>query len=264
MTAQKATSEEKQTPVRKKGGARPGSGRKLVGATPLDAKLHIRLEVRQRTLFTQLGGVKWLRGVLDRIEGLLKSAVTPPADLESPEVIGVLPQMLEPILVERAKAQGDVDDVKGAALANGNEVQAGASQASAPLRATGLRVYDAAEVLYGRKTAAGERRSERRIFLLRAAGDAMIDAGICAGDIVVVDAARTPKSGDIACVRMNGALLLRRIFFSGSDPAAAGDLRLLAENSFAPYAAIEEKPWQRIAIEGTVVSAVKPLVSDRF
>lgn len=230
----------------KKGGARPGSGRKLAGAAPLDAKVHIRLEESQRSLFTSLGGVKWLRRVLDRIEAMINKAGAAPADLESPAVIGVLPQTIEPLLVERAKERGD--------LSQEDEAQT--------LRASGLRQYDAAEVIYGRKTAAGERRSERRIYVLRAAGDAMIDAGIGAGDLVVVDAARVPKSGDIACARINGELSIRRIFFTGDDPSSAADLRLEAENAAAPHETIRPTAWLRVNVEGTVVSAVKPLARN--
>ena len=231
----------------------PGAGRKLTGAAPLDAKVHIRLEVEQRDLFSQLGGVKWLRGALARIKTLLDRESEPPADLESPEVLGVLPQTLEALLLARVREAGDVEE-------------AGERSSDGDLRPSGLRQYDAAEVLFGRKTLPGERRSERRLFVLRAAGDAMIDAGIGAGDIVVVDAARRPKSGEIVCMRVNGARAIRRIFFDEAavgaqdDPLEAPGVRFVTENSAAPYAEMRPEPWQRFEIEGTVVSAVTGLL----
>ncbi len=237
----------------RRGGARPGAGRKLTGAAPLDAKVHIRLEVEQRDLFSQLGGVKWLRGALARIKTLLDRESEPPADLESPEVLGVLPQTLEALLLARVREAGDVEE-------------AGERSSDGDLRPSGLRQYDAAEVLFGRKTLPGERRSERRLFVLRAAGDAMIDAGIGAGDIVVVDAARRPKSGEIVCMRVNGARAIRRIFFDEAAVGAQDDLleapgvRFVTENSAAPYAEMRPEPWQRFEIEGTVVSAVTGLL----
>lgn len=50
-------------------------------------------------------------------------------------------------------------------------------------------------------------------YLVRVQGDSMIDAGICSGDIVIVDKSRRdPSEKEIAVCELNGDFTLKRIF----------------------------------------------------
>lgn len=48
-------------------------------------------------------------------------------------------------------------------------------------------------------------------FIMRVGGDAMIDAGICNGDIVIVDRSLKATNGKIVIAVLNGEMLIRRL-----------------------------------------------------
>jgi DNA polymerase V len=66
-------------------------------------------------------------------------------------------------------------------------------------------------------------------FFMRAAGEAMREAGIHAGDILVVDRALTAVHRDVVVAVMAGELMVRRLWRRG------GEIRLMPESStFSP------------------------------
>ncbi|MEA1064859.1 translesion error-prone DNA polymerase V autoproteolytic subunit [Erwinia sp. HR93] len=48
-------------------------------------------------------------------------------------------------------------------------------------------------------------------YLVRAAGDSMIDAGIGDGDLLIVDSARTAKQGDIIVAALDGGFTVKKL-----------------------------------------------------
>lgn len=52
---------------------------------------------------------------------------------------------------------------------------------------------------------------EPSMFLVRAAGDSMIEAGIFPGDVIVVDRAREARSGDIVVACLDNAFTVKRL-----------------------------------------------------
>jgi DNA polymerase V len=54
-------------------------------------------------------------------------------------------------------------------------------------------------------------------FLMRVAGDAMREAGIGAGDLVIVDRAVTPAHGHVVIAVVDDAFTCRRLFRQGHD-----------------------------------------------
>ena len=79
-------------------------------------------------------------------------------------------------------------------------------------------------------------RDKASTFLLRVKGDSMINAGICEGDLVVVERGRTPKPGDIVVGILDGEFTLKRLkrekggkFFLHAENPAYPDLHALEE-----------------------------------
>ncbi|MBX3257277.1 MAG: translesion error-prone DNA polymerase V autoproteolytic subunit [Chitinophagaceae bacterium] len=54
-------------------------------------------------------------------------------------------------------------------------------------------------------------RNKPATFLMRVGGDAMIDAGISSGDIVIVDRSVKAVTGKIIIATLNGEMLIRRL-----------------------------------------------------
>lgn len=63
-------------------------------------------------------------------------------------------------------------------------------------------------------------------FFIRVKGDAMLDAGISSGDILVVDRALSLANHKIIIARLDGELIVRRV------QLAAGSLILLGDEKF--------------------------------
>lgn len=86
------------------------------------------------------------------------------------------------------------------------------------------------------------------LFLLKVAGDSMIDAAICDGDLVVVRSQPTAENGQIVAAMFDGESTVKT--FKRTD----GEVWLLPQN--ANYAPIEASEYQ---ILGRVVSVLRAL-----
>lgn len=86
-------------------------------------------------------------------------------------------------------------------------------------------------------------------FLVRANGDSMINAGIFANDILVVDRSIKPIDGKIAVVAIDGQLTVKRLK-KNSD----GTITLLAENP--KYKPIEISEGSDMIIWGVVTNVI--------
>lgn len=54
-------------------------------------------------------------------------------------------------------------------------------------------------------------------FFVRATGVALLDAGMCPGDLLIVDRALTANSGNIIIAVLDGELLVRRLVYRGNS-----------------------------------------------
>jgi DNA polymerase V len=88
-------------------------------------------------------------------------------------------------------------------------------------------------------------------FLVRASGTSMVDAGICAGDLLVVDRSLHPKSGSVVIAYYEDQFLVKRL--TGSN----GMLYLVAENKKSLFQPI--KVTEAVLIWGVVSSVIKQL-----
>lgn len=66
-------------------------------------------------------------------------------------------------------------------------------------------------------------RNKPATFFLRVNGDAMVNAGIYSGDVVIVDRSLKPLSGKVVIATLNGEMLIRRLEIS------FGKVRLIPE-----------------------------------
>lgn len=60
-------------------------------------------------------------------------------------------------------------------------------------------------------------------FFMRVKGDAMLDEGICSGDILVVDRALSLSNHKIIVARLDGQLVVRRVLLAGGSLILVGD-----------------------------------------
>lgn len=88
-------------------------------------------------------------------------------------------------------------------------------------------------------------------FYVRVTGDSMTGAGIYPGDILIVDRALTPRSGNIIIAILNGELTVKRLIRHG------GSTYLAAENP--AYQPIEVRPESQFEVWGVAVHAIHAL-----
>jgi len=88
-------------------------------------------------------------------------------------------------------------------------------------------------------------------FLMRVAGDAMREAGIDSGDVVLVDRAITPAHGHVVIAVIEDEFVCRRFFSQGND------IRLQATNPGS--ADIVPRDGQELQVWGVVTNAIKPM-----
>ncbi len=62
-------------------------------------------------------------------------------------------------------------------------------------------------------------------FFMRVKGDAMMDAGICSGDILVIDRALSLANNKIIIARLDGQLIVRRVQLAQGALILLGDER---------------------------------------
>lgn len=90
-------------------------------------------------------------------------------------------------------------------------------------------------------------------FFVRVQGESMTGAGIHDGDLLVVDRAREPRSGNIVVAVINGELTVKRLMLE------QGKLFLMPENpAFPPLEILENMDW---VIWGVVAHAVHSFYS---
>jgi DNA polymerase V len=88
-------------------------------------------------------------------------------------------------------------------------------------------------------------------FLMHVAGDAMREAGIDSGDVVLVDRAITPVHGHVVIAVVEDEFVCRRLFKQGND------LRLQATHPAS--ADIVARDGQELQVWGVVTNAIKSM-----
>ena len=99
-------------------------------------------------------------------------------------------------------------------------------------------------------------RHPEATFVMRAAGDAMRDAGIADGDVLLVDRAITATHGAVVIAAVAGELICRRIEFPAKKHAAAAPRLLAADGATAAIAITPETPLE---VWGVVTTVIKTL-----
>jgi len=89
------------------------------------------------------------------------------------------------------------------------------------------------------------------LFALRVRGESMSGAGICDGDIAVLDACREVADGKIAAVVLDDEATLKRLFRTG------GGLRLVAENPAFRDRIIPRTRLADVRVAGVFVGLVR-------
>ena len=94
-------------------------------------------------------------------------------------------------------------------------------------------------------------RNEIATYIFRVKGNAMIDAGIFDGDVLVVDRSIEPKSNDIVLATLNNEFIVKRLH------KRAGVVKLVSENPIYPALVIKE--GDDFAIWGLVTNSIHKL-----
>ena len=89
-------------------------------------------------------------------------------------------------------------------------------------------------------------RNELSTFFAEAAGDSMVDAGICEGDTLILDRSLEPRSGDIVLAFLHGDFTLKRLRIRD------GKIELCPENAAADYPVICPGEGDNFSIEGVL------------
>lgn len=94
-------------------------------------------------------------------------------------------------------------------------------------------------------------RNKPATFFMRVRGDAMINAGIHDGDVVIVDRSIRPVSGKVVIATLNGEMLIRRF------EKAINKIRLIPETK--KLAAIDIDPYAEFSVWGVVTYVIHAL-----
>ncbi len=86
----------------------------------------------------------------------------------------------------------------------------------------------------------------RDTFAVTASGDSMVDAGIFEGDLLILDRAVEPRSGDIVLAVIDGSLTVKRL------KIVDGGVELHPENKLADYPVLRPERIEDFRIEGVV------------
>jgi DNA polymerase V len=138
----------------------------------------------------------------------------------------------------------------------GNVVQVGRDSAADPVPArasvaigfgspaddTGVTRLDLDDILV---------KHPQATFLMRVAGDAMREAGIDSGDVVLVDRAITPAHGHVVIAVVDDEFVCRRLFKQGDD--------LLLQAADGSGADIVPHDGQELQVWGVVTHAIKAM-----
>ena len=99
-------------------------------------------------------------------------------------------------------------------------------------------------------------RHPEATFVMRAAGDAMRDAGIADGDVLLVDRAITATHGAVVIAAVAGELICRRLELPAKRRAATAPRLLAADGVTAAIAITPETPLE---VWGVVTTVIKTL-----
>ena len=94
-------------------------------------------------------------------------------------------------------------------------------------------------------------RNEIATYIFRVKGNAMIDAGIFDGDVLVVDRSIEPKNNDIVLATLNEEFIVKRLH------KRAGVVKLVSENPI--YPALVIKVSDDFAVWGVVTNSIHKL-----
>jgi DNA polymerase V len=94
-------------------------------------------------------------------------------------------------------------------------------------------------------------RNEIATYIFCVKGNAMTDAGIFDGDVLVVDRSIEPKHNDIVLVTLNNEFIVKRLH------QRAGLIKLISENPIYPPLVIKEK--DDFGIWGVVTNSIHKL-----
>ena len=94
-------------------------------------------------------------------------------------------------------------------------------------------------------------RNEIATYIFRVQGNAMIDAGIFDGDVLVVDRSIEPKHNDIVLATLNEEFIVKRLH------KRAGVVKLVSENTI--YPALVIKVSDDFAVWGVVINSIHKL-----
>ena len=197
-----------------RGGKRDNAGRKPLGDETLSSTIIARVTPEQKETFKANGGGQWLRCSLTNLK-------------ESRQSIPAWAQAVMPVhhavvpLFEYS-------------------VQAGFPSPAESYKET----LDFNDLLIENAPAT---------FVLRVSGQSMIDAGMCDGDLMVVDRSRTPKNNDIVVMQIDNDYTVKR-FIKTSD-----GFYLKAENSSGLYHDIYPQEGQEWHLFGVVNFVIKAL-----
>ena len=94
-------------------------------------------------------------------------------------------------------------------------------------------------------------RHPQATYLLRVRGESMRDAGIFDNDVVMVDRAITPRSGQVVVAVVDGEFVCKTLY------QRAGRIKLRAANVTFPD--ITPKEGQTLEVWGVVIAAIKQI-----
>lgn len=197
-----------------RGGKRDNAGRKPLGDETLSSTIIARVTPEQKETFKANGGGQWLRCALTNSK-------------ESRQSIPAWAQAVMPVH-------------HAAVPLFEYSVQAGFPSPAESYKET----LDFNDLLIENAPAT---------FVLRVSGQSMIDAGMCDGDLMVVDRSRTPKNNDIVVMQIDNDYTVKR-FIKTSD-----GFYLKAENSSGLYHDIYPQEGQEWHLFGVVNFVIKAL-----
>ncbi|MDL2059996.1 translesion error-prone DNA polymerase V autoproteolytic subunit [Mesosutterella sp. AGMB02718] len=193
-----------------RGGSRPGAGRKKGGGLHLTESIQVSVTPEQKKVFTALGGTKWIRSVIDR----RLNALPPGAARLSRSPTRLRIRLMDsPVHAGFPSPATDYvqDEIDPVSM-----------------------LTDHAE----------------STFFLRTEGESMIGAGIFPGDLLVVDRALEPRSGDVVIANVNNEFTVKRYYRRG------GVLELRPENPDFPV--LRPREGDEWSIVGVVTRSVHP------
>ena len=222
---EQTSSESKQSKAHPNwGGKRKGAGRKPLTDRAFGSTILIRVSDEQKEYFRQKGASSWVRSLIEDSMGREFSA------LESSGVVNeVLPQGALPVV-----ARTKISVPMGA-----YSVQAGFPSPAESYKES----LDFNELLIENQPAT---------FVMRVAGQSMVDAGLDDGDLIIVDRSRVPVNGDIVVMRINNEYTVKRFMKNGEA------IYLKAENSTGLYKDIYPSEGDEWVCFGVVNYSIKP------